>query len=67
MQAGSKWTLIASLIVFIAFFANVSFGALGNKPVIGDIAEMLTLFISVLLFVTGLLLRERAESTKGSE
>lgn len=67
MQTGSRWALIAGLTVFVAFFANVTFGALGNKPILGDVAEMLTLFISVLLFVMGLLLREQANATTRSD
>ena len=60
MRRYGTWSLIAGLIVFLAFFANVTFGTLGIPPVLGDVGEMLVLFGSVLLFVIGLLLRENA-------
>ncbi len=53
--------LILALILFLAFFANVSAGAAGQGVVLGDIAEMLTLFGAAVLFVIGVLLREAAD------
>lgn len=54
----AKFPLLASLILFIFFFANVSFGAAGNSEFLGDIPQMLVLFASAVLFVVGVLLCE---------
>lgn len=67
MRTDGKWPLIAGLITFLVFFANVTFGALGNKPILGDVGEMLLLFLSVLLFVIGLLIREKATLRRSSD
>ena len=53
--------LILALVLFLAFFANVSSGAAGQGVVLGDVAEMLTLFGAAILFVIGVLLREAAD------
>lgn len=66
MQTSSKWALRAALIVFLAFFANVTFGAAGGTPIFSDVGEMLVLFGAVLLFVIGLLLREQADLERSS-
>lgn len=52
--------LIGALILFLAFFSNVAMGAAGLGVVLDDVAEMLTLFLSSLLFVAGVLQREAA-------
>jgi len=52
--------LIGALILFLAFFSNVAMGAAGLGAPLGDVAEMLTLFASSLLFVAGVLAREAA-------
>ncbi len=58
--------LLASLVMFVIFFANVTVGAAGGTVFLGDVAEMLTLFASALLFVAGVLMRERwAKDTTG--
>ncbi len=54
--------LIASLICFIIYFTNVAIGAAGTAPFFGDVMEMLTLFVSAVLFVVGVLDREAAEA-----
>lgn len=57
----SGWLLlIGSLICFLAFFGNVALGASGRAAPLGDVAEMLTLFLSSLLFVAGVLQQEAA-------
>jgi len=55
--------LILALVCFIAFFSNVALGAAGMGVVLGDVGEMLTLFVSAVLFVIGILLRERDADT----
>ncbi|MSU88515.1 hypothetical protein GE300_02640 [Rhodobacteraceae bacterium 2CG4] len=51
-------TLSAAVLLFLAFFGNVAAGALGAGVVLGDVAEMLMLFVSSILFVIGVLARE---------
>jgi hypothetical protein len=55
--------LIAALVCFVAFFTNVALGAAGAGAVLGDVAEMLTLFASSVFFVIGILLREADADT----
>ena len=50
--------LAGALVMFLIFFGNVSMGAAGQPPILGDVAEMLTLFASTLLFVVGVLALE---------
>ena len=50
--------LICALICFLAFFGNVALGAAGRGAPMGDVAEMLTLFVAALFFVVGVLARE---------
>lgn len=58
MAPNARFSLISSLILFVIFFANVSFGAAGNPEFLGDISQMLVLFASAVLFVIGVLLCE---------
>lgn len=59
--------LALSLLVFGVFFANVVMGGpLRMKPWLGDVAEMLTLFAAVVLFVTGTLAREAASARRAA-
>lgn len=50
--------LFGALVLFILFFGNVALGAAGGQAPLGDVAEMLTLLASSLLFVIGVLERE---------
>ena len=50
--------LLASLGVFIIYFANVAIGAYTRNPVLGDVAEMVVLFAASFLFVVGILKKE---------
>ena len=50
--------LIASLIVFLAFFANVSLGAFADAAVLGDVGEMIVLFVATILFVVAIIQKE---------
>ena len=58
--------LIVSLGVFIIYFANVAVGAYTRSPVLGDVAEMVVLFVASILFVVGILKKE-AERQKDSD
>lgn len=58
--------LIASLGVFIIYFANVALGAYTRTPVLGDVAEMVVLFAASIIFVVGILKKE-AERKKDSD
>ena len=66
MKKTGLLTLLAAGILFIAFFSNVTLGALGNKPVLNDIQEMLMLFASSILFAVAVLQFETADSQKKS-
>ncbi|MEM8658375.1 MAG: hypothetical protein AAGF22_09790 [Pseudomonadota bacterium] len=47
-----------SFVIFALFFANVAVGAARQPVFLGDVAEMLTLGVSVVFFVIGVLQRE---------
>ena len=53
--------LWASLGVFCVFAANVVLGALAGNAFLGDVAEMLVLFVAAILFVVAILKREAEE------
>ena len=50
MKKPSVLMLLAAGVLFAVFFANVSIGAAGQKPVFGDIQEMLILFAASVCF-----------------
>ncbi len=50
--------LFASLIVFLVYFANVAAGALLDRVYLGDVGEMLVLFVASILFVIAILKKE---------
>lgn len=52
--------LLAALALFAAFFANVALGAFARAAFLDDVGEMLLLFAATLMFVVGILQRERA-------
>lgn len=56
--------LIASFIVFAAFFANVALGAFADAAVLGDVGEMLVLFAATILFVVAILQKEADRKNK---
>jgi hypothetical protein len=65
MSRFATLALVGSLICFGIFFTNVAFGAAKKGVFLGDVAEMLMLFASTVLFVIGVLGKEaRAEKTK---
>ncbi|WP_170381986.1 hypothetical protein [Ruegeria atlantica] len=50
--------LIASVIVFVIYFANVAMGAFAGSAFLGDVGEMLVLFAASILFVVAILKKE---------
>ena len=50
--------LVASLIVFVIYFANVALGAFANAAFLGDVGEMMVLFLASILFVVAILQKE---------
>ena len=59
--------LIASIFVFAVYFTNVALGAFAGGAFLGDVSEMLVLFVASILFVVAILQREAArEETNGS-
>lgn len=66
MLRSDRLALFGALILFVLFFANVSMGASGRGVFLGDVAEMLVLFGSSVLFAIGVLIREaRREPRNG--
>lgn len=62
MIRDGRIALVGALISFLIFFGNVAMGAAGLGVVVGDVAEMLTLFVAVLLFVAAVLMLEAADN-----
>ena len=56
--------LFASLIVFAAYFANVALGAFAGRVILGDVGEMVVLFIATILFVVAILQKEADRKNK---
>jgi hypothetical protein len=56
--------LYASLVVFIIYFVNVAMGAITRNPFLGDVGEMLVLFLASILFVVAILQKEAARKNK---
>ncbi|WP_350333917.1 hypothetical protein [Coralliovum pocilloporae] len=50
--------LVASIVVFVIYFANVALGAFASSAFLGDTNEMLVLFAASILFVIAILKRE---------
>lgn len=59
-------SLFAAGALFAAFFSNVAFGALGYKPMLNDVQEMLMLFASSVLFAVAVLRMEAAHLRNNS-
>jgi hypothetical protein len=57
---------IISLTLLLAFTANVAIGALGEGPLVGNVAESLMLTTASVSFVVGILQRE-AKAKKGAQ
>ena len=58
MSRSGAFPLIAALICFLIYFGNVTAGAAGIGVFLGDVAEMLMLLATSVLFVIGVLARE---------
>lgn len=56
--------IVISIVLFLAFLANVVAGAFGFAQVLGDTGEMLVLFAASLAFVVVTLQREAASKNK---
>ena len=62
MIHNGRIALVGALICFFVYFGNVAIGAAGFGVFFDDIAEMVALFVSVLLFVASVLMLEAAEN-----
>ncbi len=49
---------IVALVLLLAFVSNVAIGAIGDAPLVGNVAEMLVLLGASTAFVVGILQRE---------
>lgn len=58
MSRSGAFPLIAALTCFAIYFGNVTAGAAGVGVFFGDVAEMLMLLATSVLFVIGVLARE---------
>lgn len=67
MGSSGDMVLFGALALFTAFFANVALGAFARAAFMGNVAEMLTLAGASLLFVAGVLLKERNAQTQSPE
>jgi len=56
--------LTASAPVLAVFFSNVALGAFADSAFLGDIGEMLVLFLASLLFVVAILKKEADHQAK---
>lgn len=56
--------LAASFVVFAIFFANVALGAFAGSAFIGDLGEMIVLFVASILFVVAILKAEADRKKK---
>lgn len=56
--------LAASIVVFAIYFANVALGAFASSAVLGDVGEMLVLFVASILFVVAILKKEADRKSK---
>lgn len=56
--------LAASFIVFVVYFANVAMGAFAGNVFLGDVGEMVVLFVASILFVVAILQKEAARKNK---
>ncbi len=60
-------SLIASVIIFVLYFANVSLGAYTGKAVLGDVGEMLMLFVATIFFVLAIVKKEVERDSKSEK
>lgn len=58
---------LIALVLVAAFTANVVVGAVGDGPIVGNVAEMVILFLAAIAFSVGILrseARENSDTTK---
>ncbi len=58
---------LIALVLVAAFTANVVVGAVGDAPIVGNVAEMLILFAAAIAFSVGILRSEAREQSKNSK
>lgn len=56
--------LAAALVVFVVYFSNVALGAFAGSAFLGDVGEMLVLFVAAILFVVAILIKEADRKNK---
>jgi hypothetical protein len=56
--------LVASLLAFVVFAANVALGAFWGSAILGDVGEMLVLLAASALFVVAILKKEADRDRK---
>jgi uncharacterized membrane protein YoaK (UPF0700 family) len=56
--------LAASVVVFVVYFSNVALGAFAGNAFLGDVGEMLVLFVAAILFVVAILQKEAERKRK---
>lgn len=57
--------IVAAILVAL-FTANVVIGAVGDGPIVGNVAEMVILFLAAISFSVGILRSEAREKAKAS-
>ena len=61
------WIFI-SFLVFGVFILNVTLGAIAETTILGDVGEMLVLFVATIFFVVAILKKEAgAKNEKASD
>ncbi|MCP4010128.1 MAG: hypothetical protein GY726_11515 [Proteobacteria bacterium] len=60
-------SLIASVIIFVLYFANVSLGAYTGNAVLGDVGEMITLLVATIFFVVAIVKKETERDSKSGK
>ncbi len=56
---------IVAFILLVAFTSNVVIGAIGDGPLVGNVAEMMILLGASVAFVVGILQREERDKKDG--
>lgn len=59
-----KLALLITAALFSAFIVNVTLGAFGGTPILGDVGEMLLLLAASVTFVIAILEAEAAAKDK---
>jgi hypothetical protein len=58
MARNGTGLLLIALVIFLIYFGNVALGAADQSRFLTDVMEMLTLLLSVIFFVAGVLIKE---------